>query len=657
MSRPDSGGLAASGAGAAIRMSDLRAMAETLPGLLRARAARSPRRTALREKEFGIWQTVTWADYRDRVRDLALGLRALGFGRGDRLAIVGDNRPEWLYAELAAQSLGGVAVGIYQDSLADQARFVLEHSEARVVVVEDQEQVDKLLELDGRLPRLQHVVYDDPKGLGRYTHRWLIGFREVLAQGAEARRREPGAWDAEVDRGQPGDVCLLCYTSGTTGSPKGAMLCHRNLVAMAQSFAAVEGLRPTDEYVSFLPLPWIGEQMMALSSALLVGFTVSFPEEPETVQADLREIGPHLMFAPPRIWESLCSTVQVKIQDASRLKRRAYAWATGVGTRLADLRFAGQPVPRGLRVRQRLAWWLVLRALTDRLGLRRIRRAYTGGAALGPEIFRFFHAMGVNLKQAYGQTEIAGLSTAHRDGRIRFETVGEPFPGTEVRISDGGEILSRSPAVFVGYYKNPEATARTLRDGWLHSGDAGILDRDGQLVVVDRMKDVLTLADGSKFSPQLMENKLKFSPYVREAVVVGKDRPCVTALLNIDYGNVGKWAETRAIAYTTYTDLAQKPEILELLAGEIRRVNRDFPKVAKIRRFVSLYKELDADDDELTRTRKVRRGFVAERYREIIDALYDPGLEELKVEADIRYEDGREAKVRTAVRLVPVEDA
>jgi len=388
-----------------------------------------------------------------------------------------------------------------------------------------------------------------------------------------------------------------------------------------------------------------------------VGFTVSFPEEPETVLADLREIGPHLMFAPPRIWESLCSTVQVKIQDASRLKRRAYAWATGVGTRLADLRFAGQPVPRGLRVRQRLAWWLVLRALTDRLGLRRIRRAYTGGAALGPEIFRFFHAMGVNLKQAYGQTEIAGLSTAHRDGRIRFETVGEPFPGTEVRISDGGEILSRSPAVFVGYYKNPEATARTLRDGWLHSGDAGILDRDGQLVVVDRMKDVLTLADGSKFSPQLMENKLKFSPYVREAVVVGKDRPCVTALLNIDYGNVGKWAETRAIAYTTYTDLAQKPEILELLAGEIRRVNRDFPKVAKIRRFVSLYKELDADDDELTRTRKVRRGFVAERYREIIDALYDPGLEELKVEADIRYEDGREAKVRTAVRLVPVEDA
>jgi long-chain acyl-CoA synthetase len=328
-----------------------------------------------------------------------------------------------------------------------------------------------------------------------------------------------------------------------------------------------------------------------------------------------------------------------------------------VGTRVAERRFAGRPVPVGLRLAHRLAWWLCFRALTDRLGLKRIRQAYTGGAALGPEIFRFFHAMGVNLKQAYGQTEIAGLSTAHRDGKIRFETVGEPFPNTEIRISDTGEILSRSPSVFRGYEKDPEATAETLRDGWLHSGDAGILDADGQLVVIDRMKDVLTLADGSKFSPQLMENKLKFSPYVREAVVVGKDRPSVAALLNVDYGNVGKWAETRGIAYTTYMDLAQKPEVLVLLGEAVRRVNRDFPRVAKIRRFVSLYKELDADDDELTRTRKVRRGFVEERYRDVIEALYEPGLEELKVEAEIRYEDGREAKVRTTVRLVTAEDA
>jgi long-chain acyl-CoA synthetase len=630
---------------------------DTLPKLLRDHARRTPSRVALREKEFGIWQPVTWARYQEHVRDFALGLRSLGFRRGDKLAIIGDNRPEWLYAELAAQSLGGVAVGIYQDSLADQVRYIVDHSDARVIAVEDQEQVDKLLDARSRLPRVERIVYDDPKGLAHYTDPLLMAFTDVEARGREAARAEPGAFDAEVDAGGGGDVCLLCYTSGTTGSPKGAMLSHRNMIEMARSFSAVERMLPPDEFISFLPLPWIGEQMMSVSSALFVGFTVNFPEEPETVQADIREIGPQFMFSPPRIWESLCSTVQVKIQDSSRAKRWLYRWAMGVGAQVADRRFARQPVPAGLRLRHRLAWWLVFRALTDRLGLKRIRQAYTGGASLGPEVFRFFHAMGVNLKQAYGQTEIAGLSTAHRDARIKFETVGEPFSGTEVRISDTGEVLSRSPAVFLGYYKNPEATTESLRDGWLHSGDAGILDEDGQLVVIDRMKDVLTLADGSKFSPQLMENKLKFSPYVREAVVVGKDRPYVTALLNVDYGNVGKWAEDRQLAYTTYTDLSQKPEVGRLLADEVRRVNRDFPKVAKIRRFVSLYKELDADDDELTRTRKVRRTFVEQRYREIIEALYDDGLEEMKVEADIRYEDGREAKVRTAVRLMTIGDS
>lgn len=631
--------------------------ADTLPKLLREHARRNPARVALREKEFGIWQPVTWARYHERVRDFALGLRGIGFRRGDKLAIIGDNRPEWLYAELAVQSLGGVAVGIYQDSLADQVRYIVDHSDARVVAVEDQEQVDKLLDVRSRLPGVERIVYDDPKGLAHYTDPLLVAFAEVEARGREVARREPGAFDVEVDAGRGDDVCLLCYTSGTTGSPKGAMLAHRNMIEMGRSFSAVERMLPPDEFVSFLPLPWIGEQMMSVSSALFVGFTVNFPEEPETVQTDIREIGPQFMFSPPRIWENLCSTVQVKIQDSSPAKRWVYRWAMEVGSRVADRRFGRLPVPAGLRLRHRLARWLVFRALTDRLGLKRIRQAYTGGAALGPEVFRFFHAMGVNLKQAYGQTEIAGLSTAHRDGRIKFETVGEPFPGAEVRISDTGEILSRSPAVFLGYYKNPDATTETLRDGWLHSGDAGIVDEDGQLVVIDRMKDVLTLADGSKFSPQLMENKLKFSPYVREAVVIGKDRPYVTALLNVDYGNVGKWAENRQLAYTTYTDLSQKPEVYQLLAEEIRRVNRDFPKVAKIRRFVSLYKELDADDDELTRTRKVRRTFVEQRYIEIIEALYDAGLEELKVEADIRYEDGREAKVRTAVRLMAVGDA
>jgi long-chain acyl-CoA synthetase len=417
---------------------------------------------------------------------------------------------------------------------------------------------------------------------------------------------------------------------------------------MALSLDEVDPKRRDDEFVSFLPLAWIGEQMMSLSSALAVGFTVNFPEQPETVMENIREIGPHVMFAPPRIWENLTSTVQVKIMDTTPFKRFMYERWMPVGRKVADLRFQKKPVPVGLALLHKLGHWALFRALKDRLGFTHLRSASTGGAALGPDVFRFFHAMDVPLKQIYGQTEISGISCIHRDDDIQFHTVGVAIPGTEVKISEKGEILSRSDAVFLGYYKNEEATTATVSDGWLHSGDAGYLADDGQLVVIDRIKDVMQLADGTQYSPQFIENRLKFSPFVKEAVVVGKGRPYLTAMLNIDMGVVGKWAEKNKISYTTYTDLSAKPEVYDLVQKEVDQVNETLPAAASIRKFVLLYKELDADDEELTRTRKVRRGFVEERYKVVIDALYgDRG--EVDIDTTIKFQDGKTTRIQTTL--------
>jgi len=413
---------------------------------------------------------------------------------------------------------------------------------------------------------------------------------------------------------------------------------------MAMSLHSVDPRRRTDEFVSFLPLAWIGEQMMSVATALAIGFTINFPEEPETALHDIREIGPHVMFAPPRIWEGLNSTVQVKIMDTTPLKRFLFERLMPIGTKVADLRLAKGRVPALWRLLYFFADWLLYRPLKDRLGLSNLRSGTTGGAALGPDVFRFFHAMGVRLKQIYGQTEISGISCIHRDDRIRFHTVGEPIPGTEVRISERGEILSRSPAVFLGYYKNDEATRTTLTEGWLHSGDAGYLE-EGQLVVIDRLKDVLRLADGTQFSPQFIENRLKFSPYIKEAVTIGQDKPYLAALICIDQGIVGKWAEKQKISYTTYTDLSAKSRVYDLLQQEIDKVNQTLPPAAKIRKFVLLYKELDADDEELTRTRKVRRSFVEDRYKSIISALYGDE-QKIAVDTTIRYQDGRTARIQ-----------
>jgi long-chain acyl-CoA synthetase len=624
---------------------------DTFPKLLERNAEKyGDRKVAMREKEFGIWQAFTWKEYRDHVKYFSLGLVALGISRGDKVAIIGDNRPEWVWAEVAAQAAGAVPLGLYQDSTLKEVSYVIDHSDSTFVVAEDQEQVDKILDMKDQLPKVRYIVYTDPRGMRGYKEPCLLDFKEVETHGRELEQREPDRYEKNVAAGRWEDLALICYTSGTTGFPKGAMLSFRNLLTMAANLMEVDPKLETDEFVSFLPLAWIGEQMMCLSSALLSGFTVNFPEKPDTVQENIREIGPNIMFSPPRIWENMTSTVQVKVMDASWLKRKMYEWALPVGYAYADTVLRKQRPDTLLLLRHKLGYYLVFRALKDRLGLLRIRSASTGGAALGPDVFKFFNAMGVNLKQIYGQTEISGISCIHREGDIHFDSVGKPIPGTEIRISETGEILSRSSSVFMGYYKNPEETEKTLSDQWLHSGDAGYFTEDGHLIVIDRVKDVMQLKDATRFSPQFIENKLKFSPYIKECVCLGNGREFIASMVCIDYPNVGKWAESRRISYTTYTDLAGKPEVHELLAKEVNKVNVTLPEATRIRRIVLLYKELDADDDELTRTRKVRRAFVEERYEHVIEGMY-AGATSIPIDAIIKYQDGKTSRIRTTLAI------
>jgi long-chain acyl-CoA synthetase len=623
----------------------------TLPALLQERAGRTPRQVALRAKELGIWREITWAEVLDQVRLFSLGLRALGLERGDKLAIVGDNRPETVVAELAAQAAGAASVGLFQDAVPREIGFVVDDADARFAVVEDQEQVDKLLEMRARLPKLAKVVYYDARGLRHYDRGdgLLLSFAEVTELGRAYAREHPQAFESAIAAGRGEDLAMLCYTSGATGAPKGAMLSHANVLAVVESLLAIDPVQAGDDYVSFLPCGWIVEQVMGLATSLVTGQVLNFPEAPETVQQDIREIGPRRMMAAPRIWENLVSQVTVNMQDATWLKRRVLGWGMRVGYAKLD----GQAASVWMRVQHAVAERLVFFPLRDHLGLRRLRHAYTGGAALGADSFRFFRALGVNLKQVYGQAELAGVSVVHRDAEADPETVGRPLDGMELHISDEGEILARGGGLFGGYYKNPVATAAAVRDGWFHSGDAGRLDARGQLMVLDRLSDVMMLADDSPLAPQHIENKLKFSPYVKEAVALGHGRPYVAALLSIDMANVGKWAEMHGNAYTTYGDLAANPQVYELIAEHVLRVNSALPSGATVRRFVLLHKELDADDEEVTRTRKVRRTVIAERYRDIIEALYGHA-EYVRVDTEFQYQDGRRARLQADLRIYSV---
>ena len=627
----------------------------TLPQLLAKRVQMHPNAVAIRQKEFGIWQEITWAMYLERVRHFALGLYALGLRREDKLAVIADNIPQWFYAELGAQSLGAISVGVYQSSVPSEIAYMLEYTEARIVMAEDQEQVDKLLEIREQLPRVEFVIFEDSRGMRPYQgDPWFLSFEQVIEKGKNLERENPQLFTELLEMGKPEDVCHFSSTSGTTGKPKAVMLTHRNYIAMATSLSAIDPLEFGDDYLSFLPMAWIGEQMMSVGMALVNGAVVNCPEEVETAMSDLREIGPRVMFSPPRVWEGIQSDIWVKIEETYALNRAVYKRLLQWGLEAADYRLKSKPMPFGTRVKAWLAEMCLFRQIKDQRGFLRLRRAYTGGAALGPDVFRFYHALGVNLKQIYGQTEIIGIAYVHRDGDVRFDTVGKPIPGTECRIADNGEILSRSEAVCAGYYKRPEDTAALLEGGWLHSGDAGYITDEGHLLVIDRVSDVMHTARNEMFSPMFIENKLKFSPYIKEAVVYGDKADYIAAFINIDLSTVGNWAENRGLAYTTYMDLSSKPEVGELIRAEVEKVNQSLPEHQRIHRFVNLYKLLDADDEELTRTGKVRRNLVAERYKALIDALYS-SMDKTRVMAEFKYQDGQVARVETDVVVHTLE--
>jgi long-chain acyl-CoA synthetase len=631
----------------------------TIPQLLRWRVEKSGDRVALREKDFGVWNNFTWRQYYERVGKAALGLQEIGLKRGDKIALITDNIPEMLVVSIGAQSIGAISAGIYQTSLPDEISDILNYLDVSIVFCDDQEQVDKVVAVRDRIPKVRKVIYEDPRGMRGYrSDDWFMVIDDLYRLGEDVHEAAPGRFEQLVDQGNPDDICHLCLTSGTTGLPKGAMLSHRNYTNMGVQLTKVDPLAEGDEYASFLPFAWIGEQMNSFGVAMATGITINFPESVETNMEDLKEIGPHFMFGAPRIYETIRSQMWLKIDESYWLNRKAYEKFIKIGERAAKYRMSGRRMPATLRFLAWLGKILVTDPLINQIGLRRLRRAYTGGAALGPELFTFYQAIGVNLKQIYGQTEIVGIAYMHRDGDVRPDTVGIPLPETECKISEQGEILSRSPSVCAGYYKMDDKSEELLEGGWLHSGDAGYLDDNGHLVVIDRVADVMHNRKEEMFSPMFLENKLKFSPYIKEAIIFGDKRDFVSALINIDPIVVGKWAEDRGISFTTYMDLSNKSEVAELLKEAVADINDRAEKDHfKIKRFAVLYKLLDMDDGELTKTGKIRRKFVMEKYKDLYDALYDESVDTKKVEAFFQYQDGQTTTVAAEMSFYTVEGA
>jgi long-chain acyl-CoA synthetase len=622
------------------------AQADTYPKLLRLNAKEHGSEIALREKDLGLWRVFTWNDYQDRVRDFALGMAELGLGRGDVIGIIGDNRPDWVAAEIATHAIGAMSLGLYRDVLDEEAAYLLSYGEARLVFAEDEEQVDKLLNLGDRVPHLKHIVYCDPRGMRKYDDPRLLDAGKLAALGRERAAREPALYDRLVDETRGEDCAILCTTSGTTANPKLAMLASGRVLRHCATYLAFDPKGPDDEYVSVLPLPWIMEQVYALGKGLLCRMKVNFVEEPETMMHDFREIAPTFVLFAPRLWESIAADVRAGVMDSSPVKQKLYDIGMKAGlSALAQGKhsmFADQ---------------LLFRALRDRLGFTRLRSAATGGAALGPDTFKFFQAMGVPLRTLYGQTELLGAYTLHPADKVDPDTTGVPMAqDIEIRIDNPdvngvGEIVVRHPNMFLGYYKNPEASIADIKDGWMQSGDAGYYNDNKQLVVIDRIKDLAETSRGERFSPQYLENKLKFSPYIAEAVVLGAGRDSLAAMICIRYSIISKWAEKNRIAFTTYTDLSSRQEVYALLQKEVETVNATLPPAQRISRFLLLYKELDADDGELTRTRKVRRSVINEKYADIIDGIY-AGKLDIPVDTVIRFQDGTTQRIRTTLRVV-----
>ncbi|KAA0073045.1 long-chain fatty acid--CoA ligase [Tardiphaga sp. P9-11] len=623
--------------------------ADTYPKLLRLNAKEHGQEIALREKDFGLWREFTWKDYHARVKDFTLGMVELGIARGDVIGIIGDNRPDWVAAEIAAHAIGGMSLGLYRDMLDEEAAYLLNYGEAKIVFAEDEEQVDKLLTLADRVPALKHIVYSDPRGMRKYDDPRLLEADRLAQMGRDRAAREPGLYDQLVDATKGEDVSILCTTSGTTSHPKLAMLAAGRVLGHCAVYLSFDPKGPDDEYVSVLPLPWIMEQVYALGKGLLSRMKVNFVEQADTMMNDFREIAPTFVLFAPRVWEGIAADVRARVMDSSPLKQSLYE--LGMKSGLSAL-------ANGKR--SAVADTLLFRALRDRLGFTRLRSAATGGAALGPDTFKFFRAMGVPLRTLYGQTETLGAFTLHEPGAVDPDTTGIAMGDNikiEIRDPDVqgvGEIVVRHPNMFLGYYKSPEASAADLRDGWMHSGDAGYFNDNKQLVVIDRIKDLAQTARGERFSPQYIENKLKFSPYIAETVVLGDNRDALAAMICIRFSIISKWAEKKRISFTTYTDLSSRPEVYEMIRKEVETVNATLPPAQRIAKFLLLYKELDADDGELTRTRKVRRSVINEKYADIIDGIYG-GARDIPVDTTIRFQDGSSQRIRT--RLVVVDMA
>lgn len=634
---------------------------DTLPkNLLSMHRKYGDEKIAMRKKDLGIWIPYSWGDSFEQVRQLCLGLIALGLNRGDKVCIIGDNDPEYFWAQLAIQAAGGVAVGIFTDSTPKEIEFVVNHSDSVMVFAKDQEQCDKLLEIEEEVSQVLKVIYWDEKGLWGYEGSWMASYENIQEIGRQLGEKDPDLFQNSVEEGSGDDLAVYCYTSGTTGLPKGAMISHNNLLSGARSAQKADERIDTDEYVSFLPPAWITENVLGLAVHLLSAMIVNFPESPDTVQPNIRETTPQAMLFSAGLWESMVGMVQVKIAETTKINQLLYKLFMPVGYKVASLRYEQhQEIPLLWTIAHRLGEFALYHPLRDKLGLTKVKSAYSSGAALNPQVIRFFRAIGVNIKQLYGSTE-AQVHTLHIGNDVKFETVGVPAPGVNVKIGDDGEILISSGNLFQGYYKNPEATEKAILvdekgERWFQTGDAGYLDDDGHLIYLDRMKEMIMLSSGEKYSPQFIEGQLKFSQYVGGVMSIGgDDKPFVGALINMDYDNVGRWAEKEGIAYTTYVDLSQKKEVYDLISKDVERVNKSLPPAARIKRFVLLHKEFDADEGELTRTRKLRRSLLSERYGQMITAIYD-GSDMVDVRAEVKYRDGREGVIETSVRVATMD--
>jgi len=623
---------------------------DTIPKLIKRNHERWPQMMAMAMKNFGVWQRYSWQDYYNRVKYFSLGLLSLGLEPGDVVCIIGDNEPEWFWGEFATQAAGGIVTGIFVDSIPSEVKYVAEHSGARFAIVNDQEQTDKFLQIKAELPELKKVIYWDPKGLRNYDDPILISFTDVIELGREYETAHPGRFEQNVEQGKGSDIAFIYYTSGTTGLPKGAVLTHQALINTAKSFVARYPLTENDDLISNFPAAWVGDSFFATIPHLLSGARLNFPEEPETIAEDTREVGPSFVIYGPRQWESLVRDIQVKMLDAHPLKRFVYRLFMPVGYKMADFHFANRKPNLFWRLLYGIAYFMLFRALKDRLGLSNVKFAVTGSSVLSLDTFRLIHAIGIELRQNYGSTE-AGLISSHGKGEIKFESVGRPAIGTEVRITDEGELLVRSNCLFKEYHKDAQKTLESLVDGWCRTGDAVNIDDDGHLLFIDRMDHLGQLRSGIKYAPQYVEGRLRFSPYIKDAMVIGgRDKDFVSAIINIDFGMVSKWAERNHIPYTTFIDLSQKEEVADLVRKDLLRVNSYLPEPARVQRFVLMHKEFDADEAELTRTRKIRREFMEERYKELIESMYNNG-QDINVQAPVTYRDGRQGFVSTSIKV------